>query len=242
MTPEEPVVYVVDDDASVREALSSLIRSEGLHVETFASAEGFRAHPRADAPACLVLDVQLPGSSGMDLPGELSASEAPIPIIFITGHGTIPMGVRAMKEGAVEFLTKPFGDAELIGAVRQALQRDRAARGERAELAEVRQRWERLTPRERQVLALVVAGRMNKQIASELGAAEQTIKVHRGRVMRKLEARSVPDLVRLVERIAGQPWAADAPRRAEGRSLAGPDDAGPGPSYPRGRSAGGSSD
>jgi FixJ family two-component response regulator len=216
MTVADPIVYVVDDDLSMREALSSLIRSIGLRVETFASSEEFFAHARPDASSCLVLDVLLPGASGLDVPAELQATAAPIPIIFITGHGTIPMSVRALKEGALEFLTKPFQEEELIAAIRQALERDQAARLERAELAQLRTQWERLTPRERDVLALVVMGRLNKQIASELGAAEQTIKVHRGRVMRKLQARSVPELVRFMERIAGEPWAhvAPSPERA----------------------------
>jgi FixJ family two-component response regulator len=210
MTLVDSIVYVVDDDAGVREALSSLLRSVGLRVETFAAAEAFLRHPRPETPCCLVLDVQLPESRGRGLPRGIAAPRGPIPIIFITGHGTIPMSVRAMKEGAVEFLTKPFREEELITAVRDALVRDRAAVGERAELAALRTRWERLTPREREVLALVAVGRMNKHIARELGAAEQTIKVHRGRIMRKLEARAVPELVRFVERIAGQEWAAGA--------------------------------
>jgi FixJ family two-component response regulator len=204
-TPPE-IVYVVDDDPSIREALSSLLRSLGLRVETFAAAEDFLAHRRPDAASCLVLDVMLPGSSGLDLPAELEASGAPIPIVFITGHGTIPMTVRAMRQGAVEFLTKPFQEEELIAAIRQALERDERARSERADLSELRERWERLTPREREVLEQVVKGRLNKHIARELGAAEQTIKVHRGRIMRKLEARSVPELVRFAQRVAEQPW------------------------------------
>jgi FixJ family two-component response regulator len=207
MTAADPIVYVLDDDPSVRESLSSLLRSVGLRVETFATTEEFLGYRRPEAPSCLVLDVQLEGSSGLDLPRELSASAAPIPIIFMTGYGTIPMSVRAMKEGAMEFLTKPAGEEELLAAVRQALARDEGAVRERTELAELRERAARLTPREREVLALVVKGRMNKHIAQALGAAEQTIKVHRGRVMRKLEAKSVPELVRFVERVASQPWA-----------------------------------
>jgi len=203
MRPADAIVYVVDDDLSVRQALSGLIRSVGLRVETFASARDFLRHARPDAPSCLVLDVQLPDSSGLDLPAELSAADAPIPIVFITGHGTIPMSVRAMKAGAVEFLTKPFREEELIAAIDQALERDRAVRRERAELAELRRRYERLPPRERDVLALVVAGRPNKQIAAELGTAEQTVKQHRGRVMEKLGVDSVAELVRLVERATG---------------------------------------
>jgi FixJ family two-component response regulator len=204
MTSAEPIVYVVDDDLSVRQALSSLVRSVGIRVETFASAQEFVRHPRPDAPSCLVLDVLLPDSSGLDLPRELRASHVLIPIIFITGHGTIPMSVRAMKAGAVEFLTKPFREEELITAIQQALERDRMAREERADLVELTRRFEKLTAREREVLALVVTGRLNKQIAAELGTAEQTIKVHRGRVMQKLGVGSVAELVRLVERVAGR--------------------------------------
>jgi FixJ family two-component response regulator len=222
MRPREPIVYVVDDDQSVRESLSSLIRSVGLRVETFGSAEEFLRHRRPDVPSCLVVDVHLPGSSGLDLAEAVGASGHPLPFLFITGRGTIPMSVRAMKQGAVEFLTKPFAEDELIAAIRQALVADEAAHAERAELSELQERWERLTPREREVLALVVRGQLNKNIARELGAAEQTIKVHRGRVMRKLEARSVPELVRFVERIAGQPWAGEviapeAPHSPTGR-------------------------
>jgi FixJ family two-component response regulator len=200
MAAEDPIVYVVDDDLSVRQALSSVVRSIGLRVETFASAAEFLPHPRSDAPSCLVLDVQLPDASGLDLVGELEAA-TPIPIIFITGHGTIPMSVRAMKAGALEFLTKPFREEDLISALRQALERDGSARRERAELAGLRVRLGKLTPREREVLALVVAGRMNKQIAAELGTAEQTIKQHRGRVMKKLGVDSVAELVRLAQRV-----------------------------------------
>jgi FixJ family two-component response regulator len=214
----EPLVYVVDDDLSVRQALSSLVRSIGLRAETFASAREFLRFERPDAPSCLVLDVQLPDTSGLDLPRELDAIDAAIPVIYITGHGTIPMGVRAVKEGALEFLTKPFREEDLIAAIRQALEHDRGARQERAELARARGCFESLTPRERDVLALLVTGRMNKQIASELGIAEQTIKQHRGRVMKKLAVGSVAELVRLVERTAGQPWASGAasPRPARG--------------------------
>jgi FixJ family two-component response regulator len=201
MVAEDAIVYVVDDDLSVREALRSLIRSVGLRCETFASAAEFLRYPRAEDPSCVVLDVQLPDASGLDLMGVLDAEEAPIPIIFITGHGTIPMSVRAMKSGAMEFLTKPFREEDLIAAMRQALKRDSAARQQRAELAGLQARMKRLTPREREVLGLVVAGRMNKQIAAELGTAEQTIKQHRGRVMKKLGVDSVAELVRLAERV-----------------------------------------
>ena len=224
MSSAEPIVYVVDDDLSVRQALSSLIRSVGLRVETFASARDFLRLARPDAPSCLVLDVMLPDSSGLDLPAELRTADVQIPIVFITGHGTIPMSVRAMKAGAVEFLTKPFREEDLIAAIQQALERDRAAREERAELAELRERFEKLTARERDVLALVVTGRLNKQIAAELGTAEQTVKVHRGRVMQKLGVGSVAELVRLVERAAGQRWAPGAPpARPGGGSPSGPE-------------------
>jgi FixJ family two-component response regulator len=204
---DDGIVYVVDDDPSIRQAMSSVIRSIGLRVETFGSAKDFLGHERADAPACLVLDVHLPDGSGLEVPGELQAMDAPIPIIFITGQGTIPMSVRAMKSGALEFLTKPVRDEDLVGAILVALERDRASRLNRAELEDIRRRIESLTPRERDVLTLVVTGKMNKHIAAELGTAEQTVKQHRGRVMQKLEADSVAELVRLVERVAGQPWA-----------------------------------
>jgi FixJ family two-component response regulator len=196
------VVFVVDDDISVREALRSLIRSAGLRCETFATAAEFLAHPMADGPACLVLDVELPGQSGLELPKELHDEGARLPIIFITGHGTIPMSVRAMKAGALEFLTKPFGERELLDAIQLALVRDRERRAHRAQHRALRERFRQLTARERDVFALVVTGRMNKEIASELGLVEQTVKQHRGRVMQKLGARSVADLVHLAERLA----------------------------------------
>jgi FixJ family two-component response regulator len=197
-----PTVFVLDDDLSVREALRSLIRSVGLRCETFATAAEFLRYPRPDDPACLVLDVHLAGGSGLDLPAELRQSGVEIPIIFITGHGTIPMSVRAMKAGALEFLTKPFSEQELLDAIRQALVRDGEARVVRAEQHALHDRFAKLTARERDVFALVVAGRMNKEIAAELGTAEQTIKQHRGRVMQKLGVRSIADLVHLAERLA----------------------------------------
>jgi FixJ family two-component response regulator len=202
METAQPIVFVLDDDLSVREALRSLIRSVGLRCETFASTTEFLRYPRTEAPSCLVLDVELPGGSGLELPTELAHAGTELPIIFITGHGTIPMSVRAMKAGALEFLTKPFSEQELLDAIRLALVRDSAAHADRAEQRAARARFERLTARERDVFSLVVAGRMNKEIAAELGTAEQTVKQHRGRVMQKLEARSVADLVRLAERIA----------------------------------------
>jgi FixJ family two-component response regulator len=214
MTHADGIVFVVDDDASIRAALSSLIRSVGLQVETFATARELLERPQADEPSCLVLDVMLPGSSGLDLPEALSRLASPMPVIFITGHGTIPMSVRAMKAGAIEFLTKPVRDEDLLDAIQHALARDREARRQRHQLAVVRQRYEKLTPRERDVLALVITGRLNKQIAAELGTAEQTIKVHRARIMQKLEVGSVAELVHLSERVAGQPWATGAPEGA----------------------------
>ncbi len=227
MPIDDPIVYVLDDDLAVRQALSSVIRSTGMRVETFASAQEFLRHSRQDAPSCLVLDVQLPDVSGLDLLPELGAGAAPIPIIFITGHGTIPMSVRAMKAGAMEFLTKPFREEDLLTAIEHALERDREARRERAEVQAVWERLEALTPREREVLDLVVTGRMNKQIAAELGAAEQTIKQHRGRVMRKLGVDSVADLVRLVERATGQPGGRPASGSAAGQPGAGAEGAPP---------------
>ena len=197
----EGIVYLIDDDAAVREALVGLLRSAGLRTVAFASASEFARHTRPDVPSCLILDVQLPGKSGLELQPELAAGETPLPIVFLTGHGTIPMTVRAMKGGATEFLTKPVEEHALLGAIRVGLERHRAARREHAALRGLRARYDRLTPRERQVLALVVDGRLNKQIGAALGMAEQTVKVHRSRVMRKMEVRSVAELVKTVERI-----------------------------------------
>ena len=195
-------VFVVDDDRSVREGLVDLISSVGMNVKAFSSAQEFLQHKRPDTPACLVLDVRLPGPSGLDLQRQLGRSGHPIPVIFITGHGDIPMSVRAMKDGAVEFLTKPFRDQDLLDAIHQALDSDRAAREQRAKAAELRCRYESLTPREREVMHLVVRGLLNKQIASELGASEVTIKMHRGQVMHKMRAESVVELLRMAETIA----------------------------------------
>ena len=201
MKTGDPIVFVVEDDSSMREALTDLITSVGFLVESFKSAREFLEHRRRDAPACLVLDVRLPGLSGLDLQRELVRTEAPIPIIFITGHGDIPMSVRAIKEGAVDFLAKPLRDQDLLDAIQHALEIDRAARRERTMVGGVRRRYESLTKREREVMRLVVSGMLNKQIAGELGSSEVTVKMHRGQVMRKMKAQSLVQLVRMSEKI-----------------------------------------
>jgi FixJ family two-component response regulator len=195
------IVFIIDDDASIRAALRSLIRSVGLQVELFASTREFLQAKRSNLASCLVLDVRLPGASGLDFQSHLSEAGMHIPIIFITGHGDIPMSVRAMKAGAVEFLTKPFRDQDLLDAIQVALGRDRAGRRQEAEVRALRERFESLTPREREVLALVVSGLLNKQVAAAIGTSETTVKVHRSQLMRKMGAESLADLVRMAERI-----------------------------------------
>jgi FixJ family two-component response regulator len=208
MKPASPIVFLVDDDLAVREGLSSLIRSVGLHVEAFASAQDFLQFRPPDAPACLVLDVRMPGLSGLDLQRKLADAGNRVPIIFITAHGDIPMTVRAMKAGAVEFLTKPFRNQDLLDAIAHSLKQDEVARLQRAEVAEIQARYETLTSRERDVIVLIVRGMLNKQAAAELGITEITIKVHRHNIMQKMRARSLPALVRMVERL-GLPDLAD---------------------------------
>jgi FixJ family two-component response regulator len=195
----QPVVFVVDDDAALREALKSLLRSVGLRAEAFGSGADFLKNKLPDGPACLVLDVRLPGLSGLDFQAELAKADIRIPIVFITGHGDIPMTVRAMKAGAVEFLTKPFRDQDLLDAVQIALERDRARRAQDETVRDVRAHFEALTPREQEVIGFVTAGLMNKQIAAELGVSEITVKVHRGNVMKKMGARSLAELVRMAD-------------------------------------------
>jgi FixJ family two-component response regulator len=212
MSEEQSVVFVVDDDPSVREALASLLRSVGLEVYSFGSAQEFVRSKRPDAPGCLVLDVRLPGRSGLDFQRELAESGIHLPIVFITGHGDIPMSVRAIKAGAIEFLTKPFHDQELLDAIQLGIERDRTRRRDEAALADLQERFAALTPREREIMALVVTGRMNKQIAADLDVSEITVKVHRGHVMRKMRAKSLAELVRMADRLDASATHTEAPK------------------------------
>ena len=200
MSKDDPIVYVLDDDYRVREALTSLLSSVGFRVEVFASAAEYLKFKKPDSPACLILDLELPGMSGLDLQREIAGGDAPA-IVFVTGHGDVPSSVRAMKAGAIEFLLKPFDDQELLRAIDAAIAQDREARLKRAEMAELRRRYALLTPREREVLPFVVAGLLNKQTAAELGNSEITIQVHRGQVMRKMAASSLADLVKMAGKL-----------------------------------------
>jgi FixJ family two-component response regulator len=201
MSKQSPLVYVVEDDSSVREALESLIRSVGFRVQMFTSARDFLREKAPDEPACLILDVRLPGLSGLELQQELARADIRIPIIFLTGHGDIPMTVKAMKAGALEFLTKPFRDQDLLDAIDHAIEKDRVVQTERRNLAYLRRHFDSLTQREREVMQLVISGLLNKQIASMLGTSETTIKVHRKNIMRKMKAGSLADLVRMAEHL-----------------------------------------
>jgi FixJ family two-component response regulator len=201
MSQAVPIVFVVDDDISVRESLEALLRCEGWQPETYASAPEFLARPRAQAPSCLILDVSLPGLNGLDLQKQVAGERSEMPIIFITGHGDVPMTVRAMKAGAQEFLTKPFNDEVLLAAIRQALERSRIALSREAEMQGLKDRYLSLTGRERQVMTLVATGKANKQVGSDLGISEITVKAHRGKVMEKMKADSIADLVKMATKL-----------------------------------------
>jgi len=196
-----PTVFIIDDDAGVRESIQDLVESVELHAESFATAQEFLASERRDGPSCLVLDVRLPDTSGLDLQQKLSRAGVRTPIIFITGHADIPMTVKAMKSGAIAFLTKPFREQDLLDVIHRALNRDRVVREKQRQLAELQERYSKLSDRERGVMSLVVSGLLNKQIAAELGASETTVKTHRGHVMQKMQAKSLPDLVRMADRL-----------------------------------------
>jgi FixJ family two-component response regulator len=201
VTEAFPTVFIVDDDGGLRQAIHDLVESVGLHAQSFASSEDFLRAKRVNRPSCLVLDVRLPQMSGLDFQKRLAEKGIQIPIIFITAHGDIPMSVRALKSGALEFLTKPFRDQDLLDAIHQALERDRVAQEQQIEIRHLQERVGTLTPREQEVMNLVVSGMLNKQIASQIGASEATVKIHRGNVMRKMQAGSVVDLVRMADRL-----------------------------------------